>query len=63
MGQTDSDMTHNDWTQGLKARLNNYGNGLTRDVTTHIGGATPTCMYMYINMEITAVICIIIDIG
>ena len=38
--------THNNRTKDLKARLNdNNWNGPTRDVSTHIDGATPICMY------------------
>ena len=42
-GQTDSDMTHNNWTQDMKARWNDDEHRLT----THIGGTTLICMHIY----------------
>ena len=39
-------MTHNDRTQDWKARLTDNEKGPTRDVPTHIEGATPFCMYI-----------------
>ena len=34
--------------EDLKARLIDDWNGPTRDIPTHIGGAIPICMYMWI---------------